>query len=70
MNLLVSVNQAELKNADLVGLFQRSQGFTYYYKIYYQNNGTLYEGEVTYDRLRRRSFILGFRRVGFSDLKF
>ena len=65
LNLLVSVNQFELGNAELIGVFVKAQGFILSYKIYHDNDGILYEGQVTYDRLRRRSYIISFGKMGF-----
>ena len=63
--LLLDVNDEELSSAILWAVFTTHKGFSKVYKIFYNKDGTIYEGHITFDLLRKRSFIISFGKLGY-----
>lgn len=61
------INDDELKDAKLVAAFMKGLGFTRQFRIYYSaaDSGT-YQGQIRYDILRRRSYIISFGKTNYS----
>lgn len=63
--LLLKLNPGELKDAELEAVFGKMKGLTISYKIYYMKNKSIYEGHVSYDLIRRKSYIISFGKLGY-----
>ena len=65
LSVLKSSNKSILDSAEMMALFQRLVRLKSEFKAYFKNNSRVYEGEGTYDWRRGKTFISGFRAIGF-----